>query len=228
MLVISSNTYPVYVEHRKVWKRYMHSNPNIDCFFVQFSPLLRFQSHTFDGDTLTFPGVERYETIYRKTLLALNYFMNRKAYDYVVRTNLSAVWDFGELLAYLETAPRSGFYAGPNDPRPGFSFVTGSGILWSADVAQMLVRNPGPSPDWTVANDDVVIGYWLHQLGITPVYERPWVQFNSLDDYETNHQTIPPGTFQFRLKHKDNIHSRMDEPIMMNRLLEEHILTRPL
>lgn len=228
MLVISSNTYPVYAEHRKVWARYMHSNPNVDCVFLQFSPTLRFQSHTFDGETLTFPGVERYETIYLKTILALRYFLARKTYDYVVRTNLSCVWDFTTLLAYLDSCPRTRVYAGTVERLPHFSFVSGSGILWSVDVAHMLASNPGPHWKWTSqAYDDVMFGYWLDQLGIRPVPSTPWVVVLSLADYQAR-SAVPADAFHFRCKHIDNIHSRMEEPITMNRLLDEWILSKPI
>lgn len=226
MLVISSNTYPVYLEHRKVWKRYMHSNPNIDCYFIQFNPSLRFHSHTFDGDTLTFPGVERFETIYLKTILALRYFLARRSYDYVVRANLSGVWDFSKLLAYLETCPRTRFYAGGGVGDGGpFQFASGSGIVWSSDVAHSIAANPNPSWKWMPIYDDVAFGRDLHAHGIVPVsYNR--VDFHNLQHYEHEKTKIPPHTFLFRFKHVDSINSRLEEPITMNRLLDEWIFSK--
>lgn len=228
MLVISSNTYPVFVEHRKVWKRYMHSNPNVDCYFIQFNPSLRFQSHTFDGDTLTFPGVERYESIYLKTILALRYFLVRGSYDYVVRANLSGVWDLSKLMAYLETCPRTRFYAGGSVGHGvGFQFASGSGIIWSSDVAHSIAANPNPSWKWTTLYDDVTFGQDLHTHGIVPVsYDR--VDFRNLRHYELEKHTIPPNVFQFRFKHIDSINSRLEEPITMNRLLDERIFSKPI
>lgn len=206
----------------------MHSNPNIDCSFIQFNPSLRFQSHTFDGDTLTFPGVERFETIYLKTILALRYFLARRSYDYVVRANLSGVWDFPKLMAYLETCPRTRFYAGGSvGDSVTFQFASGAGIVWSSDVAQWIAANPNPSWKWTTVFDDVVFGEDLHTIGVVPIsYGR--VDFYNLRHYELGKSSIPPNAFQFRFKHVDSINSRMEEPITMNRLLDERIFSKSL
>ena len=36
LLIISSDTDPIYAEHRKVWSSYMNSNPQIECYFIQY------------------------------------------------------------------------------------------------------------------------------------------------------------------------------------------------
>jgi hypothetical protein len=218
MLVISSDTSPVYARHREVWKTYMKSHPDIDCYFITYRPLVFIPTRT--DDTLILRGFDHYETIYRKTIEALEYFLPRKAYDYVVRTNLSSVWDLKGLRSYLETAPRMQVYAGQSivHADTGITFASGAGIVMSLDVARTLLANQR-SVGWVSMYDDVAIGK-ANGLPPTPL---PRVDFVSLAHYDAHHDKIPPGTFHYRIKHTDWQGTRMEEPVIMSRLLREHI-----
>jgi hypothetical protein len=199
----------------------MTSHPNVDCYFITASPLILFPTRT--RTTLTVRGIERYGRIFAKTVDALNYCLAHGTYSYVVRTNLSSVWDFNQLLAYLETAPRERLYAGHCmvHPPSGLSYASGAGIVLSADVAQTLVATQHLGR--TVAEyDDVVIGGVLAASGLTP-QDLPRVNFVSLAHYDATRASIPPGSFHYRIKHEDYRGTRMDEPVIMRRLLEEHI-----
>jgi hypothetical protein len=222
MLVISSDTFPVYAHHREVWRSYMKSHPDVDCYFIASSPLL-FLS-TLTSDTLTLRGLERYGTIYGKTIEAIEYFLKRRTYDYIVRTNLSSVWDFRRLCAYLGTAPRSRLYAGQVlvNPDTGISFASGAGILMSTDVARTLVANAHVARSLN-AFDDVAIAKALLASGLGPT-PLPRVDFTSLKHYEEHHDKIPEGFFHYRVKHEDYRGDRMEEPEIMRRLLRNHIL----
>jgi hypothetical protein len=224
MLVISSDTYPVDKHHREVWRTYMKSHPDVHCFFLESRPLVFVP--TLSADTLTLRGVERYGTILGKTLDSLEYFLTRHLYDYVVRTNLSSVWDFKALLAYLETLPRSRVYAGQTgvNPETGLEFASGSGIVMSADVARTLLANRRIALTLS-AFDDVAIAKALLASGIRPT-PQPRVDFISLKHYEDHADKIPPKTFHYRVKHERWDGDRMEEPEIMRRLLRDHILSR--
>jgi hypothetical protein len=221
MLVISSDTYPVYSHHREVWRTYMKSHPDIECVFIESRPLVFVP--TLTSDTLTLRGLERYGTILGKTIEALQYFLTRRRYDYVVRTNLSSVWDFKELLRSLETRPRERVYAGQCgvNPETGLEFASGAGILMSADVARTLLANQRIALTLP-AFDDVAIAKALLASGLRPT-PLPRVDFISLAQYEAHHDKIPPGSFHYRVKHEDYRGTRMEEPVIMRRLLQEHI-----
>jgi hypothetical protein len=223
MLVISSDTFPVYAKHREVWRTYMKSHPAIDCYFIRYNSLTFVP--TLTTDTLTLRGIERYGTILGKTIKALEYFFARQSYDYVVRTNLSSVWDFKTLCAYLETAPRERLYAGQVilNPDTGLLFASGAGILMSADVARTLVANADIAAS-IKAFDDVAIAKALLASGLYP-QPLPRVDFISLKHYEEHHDKIPPGTFHYRVKHIDHLGDRMEEPEIMSKLLRTHILS---
>lgn len=224
MLVISSDTHPVYAKHREVWKSYMTSHVEIECVFITYRPLVFVPTRT--DDTLVLRGIERYGTIYGKTIEALAYCLTRRRYDYIVRTNMSSVWDFRTLRAYLETQPRERVYAGQTgvNPETGIPFASGAGILMSSDVARTLLANAhiGRALD---GFDDVAIAKVLLASGIHPS-PLPRVDFVSLAHYEAHRDKIPPGTFHYRVKHENYRGDRMEEPEIMRRLLRDHILPR--
>ena len=224
MLVISSDTFPVYTHHREVWRTYMMSHPEIECRFIESRPLVLLP--TLTSDTLTLRGVERYGLILGKTLEALEYFLRRRVYDYVVRTNLSSVWDFKELLRYLATLPRERVYAGQIgiNLETTLEFASGAGIVMSADVAHTLLANKHIALTLPVF-DDVAIAKALRASGLRPS-PLPRVDFFSLAQYDAHHDTIPPGSFHYRIKHADYLGGRMEEPEIMRRLLRDHILVR--
>lgn len=217
MLIISSDTFPVYAQHREVWRSYMKRHPDIDCYFIQYSPATFIPILT--TDTLTMRGRERYETILAKTVDALAFFLPRAPYTHVVRTNLSSVWDFGELVTYLNSQPSQRFYGGI-ELKEGCA--SGAGILLSRDVAELLVQNRRTLLSIGTI-DDVDIGRFLRQVGIPLTISRR-VDFLSLSQYEGGRDYIPPGTFHYRVKHP-HAGGRMEEPEMMRRILREQIAT---
>ena len=221
MLVISSDTYPVYSHHREVWRTYMKTHPDIECVFIESRPLVFLP--TLTSDTLTLRGTERYGTILGKTIEALEYFLARRSYDYIVRTNLSSVWDFKNLLRYLETLPRTRVYRGQCgvNPETGLEFASGSGFVLSPDVARTLVANQRIALSLS-AFDDVAVAKALLASGLRPESQAR-VDFISLAHYEAHHDKIPPESFHYRVKHQDYLGTRMEEPIIMRRLLQEHI-----
>jgi hypothetical protein len=216
MLVISSDTFPVYAHHREVWRTYMKSHPDIDCFFIQYNPLVFVP--TLTNDTLTLRGLERYSTVLAKTVDAVAFFLHRRPYTHVVRTNLSCVWDFSKLLDFLKSLPTTRLYGGI---ALDMGAASGAGILLSRDAAETLIANRRSllSID---APDDVAIGTFLRAVGI-PLTVSKRVDFLSLDHYIEHHDKIPPGTFQYRVKQPNPDRRLAEEPEMMRRILHDHV-----
>jgi hypothetical protein len=215
MLILSSDTFPVYAQHREVWRTYMKRHPDVDCYFIQYSPATF--TPILTTDTLTMRGRERYDTILTKTVDALSFFLPRAPYTHVVRTNLSSVWDFGELVAYLNSQPSQRFYGGIELKEGGAS---GAGILLSRDVAERLVRNRRALLSIGTV-DDVDIGIFLRQVGIPLTISRR-VDFLSLAQYEGGRERVPSGTFHYRVKHL-YAEGRLEEPEVMRRILREQV-----
>jgi hypothetical protein len=198
---------------------YMKTHPDVDCFFIQYTPLVFLP--TLTGDTLTLRGVERYSTVLAKTIDALAFFLQRKPYTHVVRTNLSSVWDFSNLIDFLTEVPSTRLYGGIPLGKGGAS---GAGILLSRDVADLLVAHRTRLLSIGTADDDD-IGTFLQAVGMPFTFSRR-VDFLSLEHYSQHNDKIPPGTFHYRVKQPDPERRTSEEPEIMRRLLRDHILVR--
>lgn len=166
MLILSSHKEPVYESHRQVWRTYMKSHPNIECYFIEFSPMVFMP--TLTNDTLYVRGTESYYNITRKTLLALEYFMSRGSYNFIIRTNLSSVWIFPKTLQFLETLPTTRYYGGVVCTHERVPFVSGTCIVLSYDTARILLQHKQLAYKNNLV-DDVDIGVALYHVGIYPV-----------------------------------------------------------
>ena len=71
MLIISSDNISTHSEHRKVWLSYMNSNPEVECYFIQY----RNGPQEIDGNTFWLTGQESYQGILIKTLDSFDYFL---------------------------------------------------------------------------------------------------------------------------------------------------------
>lgn len=212
MLVISSNTFPIYAKHRELWRLYMKSHPDIDCYFIEYNPISFITVLT--NDTLTLRGKERYDTILAKTIDALTYFLPKKPYTHIVRTNLSSVWDFTNLLTYLNTLPQTRLYGGLALQKGGAS---GAGILFSRDVAELLITYRKHILSIGVADDDD-IGTFMQQVGIPLTISRR-VDFVNLEHYQNHNDKIPNGTFHYRVKNW-NLDNRYEEEKVMRSIIQ--------
>ena len=163
MLIISSDTDPVYDDHREVWSLYMNSNPQIECYFIQY----RDGPQAIEGNTFWLTGEESFQKIISKTLDSFNYFLNKDSYDFIVRTNLSSVWNFKVLLEHLKTLPKENVYNGVIGYWNKNKFASGSGYILTPDVAKLLIENRELS-ETCPELDDVSVGVALHKLGVTP------------------------------------------------------------
>jgi hypothetical protein len=207
MLVISSNNYEQY---KQVWRTYMKSHPQIECYFIEFSPLVFVP--TLTRDTLYFRGTETYTNIIRKTILALEYFLSKSVYDYVIRTNLSSVWILSKTVSFLHTLPRTGHYGGMVLTHEKVPFVSGTCITLSYDVARTLLQHKNIAYTNNVM-DDVDIGVALYHAGIHPVPSISRIDIHSEEDM-----------------HKDGFHYRVrfltrrerEPPIMLSLAARNH------
>ena len=215
MLIISSDTDPVYEEHRKVWSSYMNSKKEIECYFIQY----RDGPQAVEGNTFWLEGKESFSAIITKTLDSLDFFLKNK-YDFIIRTNMSSLWNFNSLLKYLETLPREKVYNGAIGNHGIIPFVSGSGFIMTLDVAQLLIENRQIAESVKVM-DDVDIGYCLTTLGIecSPgkrtdlSYREMYV--NSIYD---------PLNYHYRIKW-GNPRMRHEEPGVMQELLGKFCIT---
>ena len=137
--------------------------------------------------------------ILNKTVVALDYFLNRHEYTHVWRTNLSSVLDFDGLrLFLLSDAGRRCSYAG----FCGDGFASGAGFLMIREAAFYLVANHSLVLSWDTI-DDVAIGRLLCPVfGLTHI-ERLWV--NSIDAPISD--SLLDGIFHFRCESSGHINT---------------------
>jgi hypothetical protein len=210
MLIISSDTEPVYAEHRKVWLSYMNSSAQIDAYFIQY----RDGPQELDGNTFWLTGKESFQGIITKTIDSLDYFLQQTDYDFIIRTNMSSFWNFKALLNHLRTLPTEKLYSGVIGKHNATSFASGSGFIMSRDVARLLVGNRQIAENFKVM-DDVDIGHTLGLFGI-PITAAKRTNFYSKDMYLKH--VYDPNAYHYRIKFHTN---RNEESTAMNYLLDK-------
>ena len=214
ILIISSENLPVYKKEKALWRTYMISHPEIDAYFIESR--VDVSTTYMENQTIYTHGEESYEQLIHKTLDALQFCMSTQ-YDYIIRTNLSTVWDFNTLYTYLQNCPKEQFYSGQYGPYYNkqtlaywFHFVGGMGIIMSKDVATLLLENRAITESFRDI-DDVDIGYTMYSIGvpIQPIYFCSWDK--CIDSVESR------SHFFYRMKQEEN--DRENEPILIEKLL---------
>jgi hypothetical protein len=219
VLIIASDQFDAYVELQKIWKSYMHSDPeHFEVYFIRGNPELA-TPYAFQGDDLYVKSEENYVPgIVDKTILSIEALLPRlKEFDYVLRTNLSSFYVFPRLLRFVRTLPKHNCYGGvyamiPESWLPEFGhidFVSGAGILLSRDLAEKLVYEKEDIFKWhTKLPDDVLMGYFFQNRSI-PILPIGRQDFPSLTHWNTLKDHIPEDAFHFRAK--QNFHLRSAE-----------------
>ena len=191
----------------------MKSHPDVECYFIEYSPMVFVP--TLTKDTLYLRGTESYYNITRKTILALEYFLYRSHYDFVIRTNLSSVWIFPKMITFLHTLPRTLHYGGVVLTHERVPFVSGTCITMSYDVAKTLLQYKGIAYANNLV-DDVDIGVALYHAGIYPVPSIDRIDVYSDEDAQKD-------GFHYRVRFLSN---REREPPIMLSLVDRNRLTQ--
>jgi len=214
ILIVSSENLNVYKKEKALWRTYMTSHSEIDAYFIESR--LDVSTTYIENQTIYTHGEESYEQLIPKTLDALQLCMSTD-YDYIIRTNLSMVWDFNALYTYLQNCPKERFYAGQYGPYYNketldywFHFVGGMGIIMSKDIATLLLENRTITESFPDV-DDINIGYTMHCLGvpIKLIYFCDWEK--SIDCAKSK------SNFFYRMKQEGT--DRENEPALIEKLL---------
>lgn len=227
VLIISNDSLPHYAENKKVWLSYMNRYPNIHCFFIEFNNHLDITCPVIDNNTLYLQGKESFENILLKTLNSMEYFLyvdNKIHYDFIVRTNLSSIWDFDKLQSYFEILPKHKIYTGHIGPYYHltnhnflFYFIGGMGIIMSNDVCQLLLKNRQIAESFKNM-DDIDIGFAMNQLNIS-IIPFQYGKIDSLENFEETKEFIKQKDIIF-YRAKSSYHDRSDEPLYMKKIVE--------
>ena len=167
MLIISNECSTLYIKHKELWLKYMNNSPFISCFFIEYHPE---KNNIIENNTFYLKGTESYHPGCRdKTIDCFEYFLNSDTkYDYIIRTNLSSLWNFKSLLIYLKCLPKENLYSGVIGTHDGFNFASGSGFIMTPDVVKKIVENRYLCDEYNLI-DDVDIAYLLKKIGILAI-----------------------------------------------------------
>ena len=162
VLIIASDSTPEYKELQLYWKSQIKFHSDIDFYFLKCDPNLDFEFKV--EENIFYAKAE--ETIYHgityKTALAFQKFIlkniNSKHYDFVLRTNLSSVYDFNRLKLYLELCSKTNFWGGVGANHDGINFVSGCGFIVSNDIATYIGNNLDRVWNAEIKHDDVCFG----------------------------------------------------------------------
>lgn len=147
-----------YYCHRFYWNQALDKHPWVEGFFIRSTPELNQEYEiSLRTRTLYARGEENWGTVLRKTQIAIGALLTD--HDYVIRTNVSSIFDFHALARrHIESSVYSGSIV--ND-----RYVTGSGMLLSRDVAQILTEPfEGELSGW----DDADIAEILRTRDVLP------------------------------------------------------------
>jgi len=207
VLIIASDHLPVYVELQKIWKSYMHLDPEqVEAYFLRADPNLP-TLVAIDGDVIWAKTSEGWSPdnagIINKTVLTFEAMLPRMSeFDYVLRTNLSSFYVFPRLLKSLEYLPKNKcYYASGTD---SVSTVgTGCGFILSRDLVELIVEHKFEFLDRATPQDDNLIAEFLnkHDIHLTL---HPRLDLLSILDWQKNRSSIPEHLFHFRVKSEPN------------------------
>jgi hypothetical protein len=158
VLIISSDEKERWILEKSIWKQYMNSHKEVDCFFLETDLSIPSKSVKV-SENLIKVGCEDgiMKGIFRKTILALQHLENK--YDFYIRTNLSTFWRFNLLLPFLHGVYKKDiFYGGwAWKQLTQNSYISGFSIIINKKVCSLLVKE-GLKHYEKAGQDDVIIG----------------------------------------------------------------------
>ena len=182
ILIIDSDDEVCYNMNRQIMRSFMHSFSDIKTLFVRFQPdqtdLIQ-----LEGDTLFCRGPESFiPGVLQKTLAAMDYCLANLTFDFLIRTNLSTVWDFKRLVELYTSLPRSNCVWALVGNYQKIRFPSGDGILCSHDIIQTIMDHQ--SELQLDIPDDVAFGVLFNTLKI------PFLEGNRCDYTEDKTHAI--------------------------------------
>jgi hypothetical protein len=228
VLIIDSDNEPVYAKLRKIWRSYMHLDPeHVVAYFIRGNPNLQTQC-MINGDTIwTKCQEERRVGVLHKTILSMEYMLKETDFDYVLRPCLSSFYIFPRLLQFLENCPREHFYCASTDTfnysingkTIKIPFGCGCGFLLSSDLVKMMTAQKSElwNPPSTCC-DDNAIGLFFFNHAV-PLISHGRGSFSTIAEWQQSKNNIPADVFQFRVK--NGVNRRMiDELYIDSQLLK--------
>jgi len=204
VLIVASDDQQVYLEFQKIWRAYMHLDPDhVEAYFVKANPDLDTQCEIIDDVIWCKTSTNINPGMLNKTLLAMEYMAPRlDEFDYVVRTNLSSFYVFPRLFPFLQTLPKTNCYSAVIGNHNGINFASGCGLIFSPDMIELLVQNKQVLWDQGWFFEDVVLGAFFRDQNIG-IIAASRADMLTPQDWDRSKYSLPPDIFHFRVKNSD-------------------------
>lgn len=155
-LIIYSKTTDVYEPMFNILNELYENYKNIETYFISFeeeNEKFKSEDYYIDKNLLIFKGKESLVPgVLNKTLKALSYCKDLE-YDYIVRTNISTIINYDNLIKYLEKNPINFYGGGENNVLSwngggindstwyGTNFISGTSIILSRNCVNYIINN---------------------------------------------------------------------------------------
>ena len=220
ILVIASHDTSYYHKARAVWKAYMNRFPSIKVYMLYGSVSLPDQ----DESDLVYDDISEslVPGILQKTLRAMQYVHETCTYDYLIRTNISTLWDLRHIEPLLLSCPTSRCYAGGHNLHP-MNIYSGVSIILTPDLVEECINQ---QHEFLIElPDDISIGLFMNTISYTPqtTSSQQYIEYCNPDDIEQIYREIQDGLDRevayFRVK---NMNQReITDGIIYDILLQE-------
>ena len=176
ILIISNDYYP-YNKFKELW-RGIKLPIGIELFFVEAR---KNEAEVIEvvGDTIYVNGSESLiPGIWFKQKYAMQWLLSNKSFDYMLRSNLSSLYDFDALNLFLADKPKENIICGSIMYIPLISntpsiesdtdaynkpTVFGCGYIMTRDIVEYMVKWDSDDVEYLVP-DDIVLGYMIESL----------------------------------------------------------------
>ena len=185
------------------------------------------------NSTIFFSDNENYKPgIFNKTIKALNLFRNSN-YDFIIRTNLSTVYIFENLIKFLKSienitneneiygCKRNLFKSEINILESEFQFIIGYNIIIPNKIINKIIQfyelntQLIDNKKYTVS-DDSLLGYIFHNLKITIIdIKKLNYNFDFSLSFDDNNKNINSNTIVIRNRFYNNLDIRYAREIII-------------
>jgi hypothetical protein len=201
------NETEIYKQMKEIQLSYINTNENIEYYFIVFDENIS-EKVILRDNFIYVKGFENCMNILEKTIIALDYLINNmnKKYDFIIRTNVSTLFNYKLLIEYLNSIPKNNIYLGGIlfqlawlDYKYGISdftknlyslndmwFFQGTCIIMSNDVVNFILQNIIQLKFNII--DDVAIGLFIRDYlpnSYCCMHNLPRLKY-SFNNYESN------------------------------------------
>jgi len=230
-LIISSNNEEVYLQMKELQPSIYNLYSNqIKYFFIENQSDLN-NDVIEENNYLYINGSESFiPGIYQKSIKAIEYVTNNYSFDYVIRTNLSTIWNMDNLFTFLDSQSKEKFAGGYAFQ----GFISGTGIIMSRDVGILVYSNLNSS----YIGDDLAISQTIQSQNINlyDIQEYKWGFLIPRNDNLPNncrYLDINENDFSdilnFRIKNADRVNTDIHYfKILINKLYNCQEISEPV